>query len=110
MSPHTLRIAQLNDQLRTTLLGGDVVMTRGIASLDEASRALVLSRVQGFDAFTSENDPYREHDFGAIELPEIEKVFWKIDYYDPSLTFGSEDPSNPHVTRRVLTIMLASEY
>lgn len=40
----------------------------------------------------------------------VEKVFWKIEAYDRDLRFGSEDPANPAVTRRVLTIMLASEY
>ena len=70
------------------------------------------------------NDPYGERDFGAIYqgrdgrwtcLPPttgdaVETVFWKIDAYDRDLRFGSEDPANPAVTRRVLTIMLACEY
>lgn len=30
--------------------------------------------------------------------------------YDRDLRFGSEDPANPAISRRVLTIMLASEY
>ncbi|WP_316356889.1 DUF3768 domain-containing protein [Devosia sp.] len=110
MSPRVSRIAALNDQLRTTFCGGEIMITGGVASLDEVNRALVLASVQSFAEFSLENDPYGERDFGAIDLPELEKVFWKIDYYDPKLEFGSEDPSNPGVTRRVLTIMLASEY
>lgn len=34
-------------------------------------------------------------------------VFLKIDHYDPTLTQGSEDPSDPRQAVLVLTIMLA---
>ena len=63
----------------------------------------------GFDDFGEANDPHGEHDFGAFEL-DGEKLFWKFDYYDLQGRFGSEDPSKPTKTLRVLTIMLASEY
>ena len=39
-----------------------------------------------------------------------ETLFWKIDAYDRALEWGSPDPADPRVSRRVLTIMLASEY
>ncbi len=38
------------------------------------------------------------------------KLFWKIDYYDAALCYGSADPADPRETRRVLTVMLAEEY
>lgn len=104
------RIATLNDLLRSAFIGGDILITPGVLALDANLRALVLAKVQAFNQFNEDNDPHGEHDFGAIDMPDTEKVFWKIDYYDPSMEFGSKDPSDPLVTRRVLTIMLASEY
>ena len=50
-----------------------------------------------------------EHDFGSFEIGE-QRFFWKIDYYDLSLCYGSNDPAEPTLTKRVLTIMLAEEY
>ena len=103
------RIRELNDQFRATNIGGRVMMTAGVAALSEDARREVLNRVRTFDAFTSDNDPHKEHDFGSFEVAG-KKVFWKIDYFDAAMEFGSEDPADPSKTTRVLTIMLASEY
>ena len=54
-------------------------------------------------------DPYEEHDFGSFEA-DGHKIFFKIDYYHSTLTVHSPDPSDPAVTNRVITIMLAEEY
>src|SRR5215468_4917268 len=102
-------IARLNDAFRTTFVGGKVVMTRGVAALTSAERAAVLLGVRSLSAFMEDNDPHGEHDFGAFDI-EGQTYFWKIDYYDPTLEFGSDNPADPAVTTRVLTIMLASEY
>lgn len=103
-------IAELNDAFRSSFLFGQVLLTPGISDLPAEDRAAVIAKVQRFDAFTPDNDPYGEHDFGAFEQAGVGKVFWKIDYYDPSMRGGSEDPADVRKTRRVLTIMLAGEY
>ncbi|UXS31897.1 DUF3768 domain-containing protein [Agrobacterium tumefaciens] len=105
----TDRIRELNDIFRTTWLTGKVLMTSGIKSLPDAIQSSIVEVVQRFDAFTSDNDPHGEHDFGVV-IVEGHNVFWKIDYYDQTLQYGSENPANPAVTKRVLTIMLAEEY
>lgn len=118
MSKTTNEIAQLNDRFRLGIgrgrmpgVPGRVYRTSGIAGLPLAAQGAIALAVRHFSDFTSDNDPYGEHDFGSINLPGIEKVFWKIDYYaDETMTYGSEDPSDPARCYRVLTIMLASEY
>jgi len=84
-----------------------VTITAGVQALGNVDA--VLRQVQVFEAFTPDNDPYGEHDFGQITL-EGTTFFWKIDYYDLDLHMHSPDPSNETVTARVLTIMLAEEY
>jgi hypothetical protein len=103
------RIRDLNDAFRSSFVGGRVMLTAGVNNLPFDVRAMVIRMVATFNAFTKDNDPHREHDFGSFVL-EGEKFFWKIDYFDPTLTGGSEDPADPKKTCRVLTIMLAEEY
>jgi hypothetical protein len=96
------RIRVLNDNFRSTFVGGQVVMTRGVADLPLDVKARLILAVQSFSNFTKDNDPHGEHDFGAIEL-DGDRYFFKIDYYTPELTAGSEDPADPDARRRVLT-------
>jgi hypothetical protein len=109
MERRNQRRAALNDAFRRTLAGGKVMMTSGIAALPDSEQEAIITGVRAFEGFEPDNDPYGEHDFGALTL-NGRRVFWKIDYYDPSLRYGSDDPSNPSATTRVLTIMLAEEY
>lgn len=105
----TTLIRELNDSLRQTLVGGRIMMTAGVSDLGPVYVATAIAKLRSFSQFDESNDPYGEHDFGAFDC-EGHKLFWKIDYYDPSLQYGSEDPSDPQKTTRVLTLMLASEY
>lgn len=106
----TNRVRELNDAFRTGGFStGQWMLTRGVVALGPDFIALATRAVRDFDGFTPGNDPYGEHDFGSFNLCG-ETLFWKIDAYDMTLTYGSDDPSDPAVTRRVLTIMLASEY
>jgi hypothetical protein len=102
-------IAELNDTFRQTFMGRPVMLTSGVRSLPSDTLKTVLRLVRAFDAFTPDNDPYGEHDFGAFDC-HGQRIFWKIDYYDSKLTYGSEYPEDPEQTTRVLTIMLAEEY
>jgi len=103
------KIQALNDAFRTTMTGGTVVITSGVAALSNVHQTLLLERVRTFDRFTEDNDPHREHDFGSIEFLG-RTFFFKIDYYDANMEFGSENPADRAKTTRVLTIMLATEY
>ena len=103
------RIRLLNDNFRSTYVGGRVVMTQGVNALPLDTKARIVLAVQSFDKFTADNDPHREHDFGSFEI-EGETYFFKIDYYALDMDGGSEDPADPDKTTRVLTIMRADEY
>ena len=122
----TARIARLNDLARSAMgVACTAVATVGFRSLPEADQSRVRELIETFDAFTEDNDPHGERDFGTIyqlgdgrwttERPRVrdderERVFWKLDYYDREMRFASDDAANPAITRRVLTIMLSDEY
>jgi hypothetical protein len=114
------RIARLNDRARQAMgLACIAVATEGFRTLPEADQSRVRELVETFDAFTPDNNPYGERDFGAIyqgrdgrwmttrPARPVETVFWRIDAYDRDVRFGSEDPANPagahyHACKRIL--------
>jgi hypothetical protein len=102
-------VARLNDQFRTTGIAGMLIATAEVIHLAQGALTSIVAEVRTFDAFTPDNDPYGEHDFGSITWGG-ERLFWKIDCYDRNMRGASPDPADPSVTLRVLTIMLASEY
>ena len=102
-------IRKLNDAFRQTLTGGMVMVTAGVMALGPDKQAEILAAVRAFDAFDADNDPWAEHDFGAIDVAG-ERVFFKLEYYDLTDGYHSPEPADPAVTERVMTIMLASEY
>jgi hypothetical protein len=108
-APKAERIRELNDAFRTAGGPVDWVITRGVASLGPEFVGEAVRAVRAFDDFSADNDPHGEHDFGAFAVAG-ERLLWKIDYYDQALEFGSEDPADASLTRRVLTVMLAAEY
>jgi hypothetical protein len=106
---NTERIAELNDEVRKHPFRATIVLTEGVQALEQADKQQLVGLVSTFNDFNEGNNPHGERDFGAIDFNDV-KYFWKIDYYDNSLHGGSEDPSNPNITHRVLTIMRADEY
>ena len=109
MDTKTARIRALNDEMRQRLIGGMAVMTPGIAALGPEAVARIVKTIEVYDDFCHANDPHEEHDFGAFDA-DGNRIFFKIDYFDESMTVHSPDPSDPNVTKRVITIMLAEEY
>ena len=101
-------IATLNDTFRKIFTGGQVLLTAGIAAMSSEDKANIISMVQNFNDFTPSNDVYGEHDFLSIDY-KGNKIFAKIDYYDLNYEFMSENPANPDITNRVLTILLSCE-
>jgi hypothetical protein len=97
------KIAKLNDAFRRS--GQMVTITEGVQVLDDLSG--LLDEVRWFNDFNEDNDPYHEHDFGTVYW-QGQKIFWKVDYYDQRLEYGAGPLSKE--CRRVLTVMLASEY
>lgn len=109
------RIAALNDAFRKQLTAGQseagrFVITSGVqAAIAPGDMLALFRKIAAFDDFGPENDPYGEHDFGALEHGG-EDLYWKIDYYDRAVEYGSDDRSDPEQTTRIMTVMLANEY
>ena len=105
MKPSMPRVGALRAILGAAVLASAVatILAAGVDALPSDVKAMVIRRVATFSDFNADNDPHAEHDFGSFELSG-RKFFFKLDYYDSAMEFGSEDPTDPAKTTRVLTI------
>ena len=106
--PRAEVIAQLNDHLRKTLEGGTIVITRNVRSLEGFNALKLTTALADYDRFDADNDPHGERDMGDFALFNTD-LYFKIDYYDPDLKFGSNDPADASITHRVITIMTEAD-
>ena len=112
-------MAQADDDAETILLSVTgssrhapryrAIKNPGIAALGDAAVNSIVNAIASFHDFNADNDPWGEHDFGTLQF-EGHSVVFKIDYYALDGESHSPDPSDPGVTERVITIMLAEEY
>lgn len=111
----TAKIRKLNDDLRKFGPGpwNKLFLTHMMSQTPMPLRLKVFSAVQSFNDFNEDNDPYGEHDCAIMDVKDadgtVHRIFFKIDYYDTDLRYGSEAPWNERMCRRVLTIGFAEE-
>jgi Protein of unknown function (DUF3768) len=109
MNLNTERIRALNDALRRNLPNGHAVLTAGVAALGPEAVARIVKTDRGLRRFLPGQRPIRRARFWGPRNRRRGDLF-KIDYFDKTLTHHSPDPSDPSVTERVITMMLAEEY
>ena len=102
------RIRELNDAFRQSFVGGVIVITPALEELSSKVRERVLERVRTFDEWNDKDEPFGEHDFGAFKIDGVD-FFWSIECYDRSMQRGTDDPTDPEKTTRVLTVMTGED-
>jgi len=105
------KIRALNDQLRRDPYGGHgrIVATQSVSQRGSGFLAKALDAIAAFEAFTEDNNPYGENDFGSVDVDGV-TLYFKIDYFDLEQRYHSEDASDAAKTTRVMTIMEPEDY
>ena len=104
-------IARLNDRFRALApaisaeLPGRFVTTQGVAAMGEAAIHRLMGLLRTGDAW----DDAETRAQGTLDLDGT-RVWWWIDLYDTAYAQGSDTPTDPTCTRRVLTLLLPDEY
>jgi hypothetical protein len=106
-------IARLNDRCRQGLdRTARILITRACLGTFADNRAAeivaqaeILSALRGYKFRDAEAD---ERDWGSFDYRGT-TVYFRIDYYDAAMEYGSEDPADASQTRRMLTIMLRED-
>jgi hypothetical protein len=105
---NTQEIREVNDLLRTTMIQTEtrrVMLSNDVAHSEH--REEIISAVREFKDFEKGDDPYMEHDFGAVNV-KGGVYFFKIERFDRNPFNTSEYYHGDKYF--VMTIMNRSEY
>lgn len=106
-------IARLNDRCRQGLdRTARIGITRAcLGTFAEDRAAEIVAQTEILRAL-------RNHQFTEAEAGERDRgsfdyrgttIYFRIEYYDAAMEYGSEDPADASLTRRVMTIMLRGD-
>ena len=112
MTDNTEKIRQLNDAARKREASARWLFVGylGDELHDDATRLdSIMKTVSEYADFDQGNDPYGEHDFGSFTFGG-EQISFKIDYYDLNFENGSDDPADPEVTGRLISVFYTKDY
>jgi hypothetical protein len=109
-------VGEANNRFRAEVLRGSpghhrILSTRGIQALGSLVVQEILHQVLVFpdESFRESSDPHGDRDFIVVHH-QGQKVWAKIDTFDLSMEWMSEDPADDALTVRVMTLMLPDEY
>jgi Protein of unknown function (DUF3768) len=102
------RICELDDNLRKSFSGGEVVLTASVAALPNMVKAAVLDQVALFEVFNEENDPYGMHDYGSFDYRSRE-FFFKIEFFTLEPSDVPLDLTDPKKALRIMTVGLVQD-
>ena len=111
---HTERIAELNDRARQgldptarTIFTLDLLneLSDGSRKHDIIAQAKIMKAMRNCE-FSADSP---ERDMAWFEVEGV-RVMMKIDYFDATFEWGSEDPSDAGKTRRAITLMRPEDY
>ena len=104
----TALVRMKNDELRQTLVpssDASVILSREVSQHPALQH--ILEAVRTFDDFNDGNDPYKEHDFGAVKVTG-ELFYFQMSHYDKDPRRNSDAMHG--YNHFVITVMHSSEY
>ena len=108
-APAKKATALLNDRFRQGDRSlGEYKLSRQVLALPKHKQKQLFKELQEFSDFNPQNDPSGDRSRGEIVMDNFTYI-WKIDYLDTTMTMVSDDPADPSVTTRVLSIIRTGE-
>jgi hypothetical protein len=102
------QVRQFNDSFRAAITNDGIMLSEGVKELPIDVRAMAIRKVATFDAFSADNDPHGEHDFGGFDLAG-KRFFWQLTRDNKLKPELRDDMGDATGTGQILAIRLSGE-